>query len=113
MPWWVRQALRELPAFAIVAAILGIVVLVFALVYLPTGREGELVEGEVVGFHGFLDEGRMNNVVLASVRLDEGRIQNVRIPTSSAASRCRVGDRLSMVRRGRRLILHGSGCGRR
>ena len=113
MPWWVRRAMQELPAVAGVAALLGAVLLAFVLIYLPTDREGELVQGEVVGFHGFLEEGIMQNVVLATVRLDEGRVLNVRIPISSAASRCRVGDRLSMVRRGRRLVPHGMGCGRR
>ena len=110
MPWWIRHALREAPAVAELVAILGVAILALALLYLPTDREGELVEGEVAGFHGYLSEGRMQNVVLASVRMDDGRILNIRMPASSAASRCRVGDRVTMNRRARRLIPHGSGC---
>ncbi|HEX8655585.1 MAG TPA: hypothetical protein VF693_10225 [Allosphingosinicella sp.] len=112
MPWWIRRALGEFPAVAVTAALLAAVILAFVLVYLPTDSEGELVQGEVVGFHGYLSKSRMQNVVLASVRLDGGPVVNVRIATSSAASRCRVGDRLAMVRRAHRLIPQGSGCGR-
>jgi uncharacterized OB-fold protein len=112
MPWWLRRTLKEFPAVAGTAALLAALMLAFVLIYLPTDREGELVRGEVVGFHGYLSKAHMQNVVLASVRLDEGPVINVAITTSSAASRCRVGDRLLMVRRARRLIPHGSGCGR-
>jgi hypothetical protein len=112
MPWWLRHYLRELPAVAAVAGIVGVVILVLALIYLPTDHDGEFVQGEIVGFHGFLEKGRRDNVVLASVRLQEGRIQNVEIPALSAASRCHVSDRLVMVRRGRRLMVDRSACGR-
>ena len=103
---------REVAAFAIVAGLIAMVVLFFAMIYLPGDREGELVEGEVVGFHGYFRNGGIDNQVLASVRLSEGRIQNVAIHPLSAASRCRVGDRMKMVRQGHRLLAHGSGCRR-
>ncbi len=112
MPWWVHHVGREIAAFGVIAGLIAITVLVLALIYLPTGREGELVEGEIVGFHGYYMKGAIDNQVLASVRLSEGRILNVAVPRYSAASRCRVGDRISMVRQGGRLLPHGSGCGR-
>ena len=110
MPWWVGHYLREAAGLAAIAAVLALIVAALAFIHMPTAREGELAEGEVLGFHGILVKGGPDNVVLASVRLANGRIQNVAVPTGSAASECRAGDRIRLVLRGRRLVAHASGC---
>ena len=111
-PWWLRHFLREILAGLGILCVLVGLVLLYRWIYAAPPEDDRLVEGQIVGFHGFLLKGEFRNVVLASVRLPDGRIVNVPMPRSGRAAHCRKGDRVKLVRNGVRLRIAGEGCAR-
>ncbi len=112
-PWWLRHFRREfLAGLGILAVLLGLVLL-FRWIHVPRREDDRLLEGRIVGFHGVLVKSQFRNLVLASVRLPDGRIANVAMPRSGRAAPCREGDRVRLGRHGVRLRVAGHGCDRR
>ena len=111
-PWWLRHFRQELAAGLGILAVLVGLALLYRFFYATSPAEDRRLEGRIVGFHGLLVKGEMRNLVLASVRLPDGRIANVAMPRSGRAAHCRKGDRVKLVRNGVRLRVAGSGCER-
>lgn len=112
-PWWLSHFWREIVAgLAILALLVGLAFL-YRWMYAPSPRDDRLIEGRIVGFHGNLTKAQLRNLVLASVRLPDGRIANVAMPRSGRAAHCREGDKVSLVRNGSRFRVAGRGCERR
>jgi hypothetical protein len=112
-PWWLRHFRREILAgLGILSVLIGLVLL-YRFIHVPRPEDDRPLEGRIVGFHGVLVKSQMRNLVLASVRLPDGRIANVPMPRSGRAAHCREGDRVRLVRNGVRLRIAGDGCDRR
>jgi hypothetical protein len=104
--WWQREILAGL---GIVFVLIGLVLL-YRWMYATRPEDDRRLEGQIVGFHGYLLKSEFRNVVLASVRLSDGRIANVAMPPSGRAAHCRKGDRIKLVRNGARFHVAGAGC---
>jgi hypothetical protein len=109
-PWWLRHFRREILAGLGIFPVLIGLVLLYRWMYATRPQDDRRLEGEIVGFHGRLIEGEFRNLVLASVRLPDGRIANVPMPPSGRAAHCRKGDRVKLVRNGVRFHVAGNGC---
>jgi hypothetical protein len=104
-----RNRLREALAAIVVILLVAGFTLYFRWRYAEPDHSAEQIEAEIVGFHGVLDEARMRNVTLASVRLPNGQIANVRWQEGRARY-CRVGHRINLVRFGSRLRVADGRC---
>ncbi len=106
--WSIR--LRDGATFGLILFLLAGAALFFRWAYVADESGTEIVEAEIVGFNGYLLRSRFHNVVLASVRLPDGRIQNVHWPAGGRASHCRAGDRVRLIRYGVRFRVYRDGC---
>ena len=109
-PWWLRHFRRELLAGLGILAVLVGLALLYRWIYTPRPEDDRPLEGQIVGFHGVLVKSQFRNVVLASVRLPDGRIANVAMPRSGRAAHCRKGDRIRLIGNGVRFRVDGKGC---
>lgn len=98
---------RDVAAVAFVAAALIAAILFFRWAYSDTAKP-QLVEGTITGFSNSLVRGQMRAQIVASIRLPDGSIWQMRWPDDQLV--CRVGDKIRVERHDHYLRLVKADC---
>jgi hypothetical protein len=107
-----RHWLREAPAGLVVVALLVGIAAAYHWLYVRPPENDRHLQGQIVGFHGALHKAQLRNARVATVRLSDGNVVRVAMPSSSRADHCRAGSSVKLVRNGGLFRIAGEGCPR-